>query len=85
MSRKKKRKPKSNNGSTDRKHFKALTTYMAGVAKGVINRHKIYSLCVKASVCKCFEFNLTVDDFAKSKSGFLRCRLCAVCAKTLSS
>jgi Family of unknown function (DUF5677) len=52
------------------KHFKALSKYMSNVAKGSIGRNRMHSLCVKASVCKCFEFNLAVPNFAKSKSAF---------------
>jgi hypothetical protein len=51
-------------------HFAALTAYMAKVAKGSIHRHSMYSLCVKASACKCFEFNLAVQPIAKSKNSF---------------
>jgi Family of unknown function (DUF5677) len=53
-----------------RKHFDELVTYMAKVAKGSVNRHNKYSLCVKASVSKCFEFNLAVQGFAKTKGAF---------------
>src|ERR1700722_2399358 len=52
------------------KHLKALSKYMSNVAKGYIGRNRMYSLCVKGSVCKCFEFNLAVPNFAKSKSAF---------------
>jgi len=70
MSERKKRVAKTKDGSNELKQFKALTTYMASVAKGTIHRHRMYSLCVKASACKCFEFNLAVRDFAISKSAF---------------
>jgi hypothetical protein len=52
------------------KQFKALTAYMRRVAQGEIGRHKIYSLCVKASACKCFEFNLAIPSFSKSRNAF---------------
>jgi hypothetical protein len=70
MAGKKKGKSKTKGGTTDLGHLKALRTYMADVAKGTIHKHKMFSLCVKASACKCFEFNLAVRDFAKSKSAF---------------
>jgi hypothetical protein len=70
MSGTKKRAPKRKGGSNDLKEFKALSKYMAIVAKGTIHKHKMYSLCVKASCCKCFEFNLAVPNFAKSNNAF---------------
>jgi hypothetical protein len=69
MSRKMKNRV-SQTENTRGKRFDELVTYMAKVAKGSVNRHNKYSLCVKASVSKCFEFNLAVRDFAKSKGSF---------------
>ena len=43
---------------------------MAAVAKGTMHRHKLFSLCVKASACKCFEFNLAVPGIARGKRAF---------------
>jgi hypothetical protein len=54
----------------DRDHFKLLTPYMAKIAKGSLQKNKMFSLCVRASVSKCFEFNLSAKDFAKSKTAF---------------
>jgi hypothetical protein len=53
-----------------RTHFDELVTYMAKVARGSIDRHNKYSLCVKASAIKCFEFNLAIQAFVKSKNAF---------------
>lgn len=50
-------------------HFQDLTSYMVKIARGTL-RHTMYSLCVKASVCRCFEFNLAIRHFTKSKSAF---------------
>ena len=52
------------------KHFKALEKYMASVAAGNMRKHKLFTLCVKASVCKCFEFNLAVPQIAKTGNAF---------------
>jgi Family of unknown function (DUF5677) len=68
-----KKKRRSSNRKADfshLKHFEGLATYMARISKGTIHRHKMYSLCVRASVSKCFEFNLAAQDFAKSKTAF---------------
>jgi len=43
---------------------------MGQVAKGNLGKHSMYSLCVKASVSKCYEFNLAVDSLSKSESAF---------------
>jgi hypothetical protein len=43
---------------------------MSEIAKGTMGRHTMYSLCVKASVAKCFELNLAIPQAAKSKSAF---------------
>jgi hypothetical protein len=52
------------------KHFGDLMSYMAKVAKGSTSRHSKYSLCVKASVTKCFEFNLANRRIARFKDAF---------------
>jgi hypothetical protein len=51
-------------------HFRALGTYMNKVARGSLARHTIYSLCVKASVSKCYEFNLTISHTARHQGTF---------------
>jgi hypothetical protein len=51
-------------------HFRALGPYMAKVAKGSLGRHRMFSLCVKASVSKCFEFNLAIRHTARRQSAF---------------
>lgn len=43
----------------DKKHFDALRSFVEGTAVGSI-RQSFFSLCVKASLAKCFEFNLAV-------------------------
>jgi hypothetical protein len=70
MTKRRKKVSKARRRLSDSKHFKSLTTYMAKVAKGTLSRHRKFSLCVKASACKCFEFNLAVQNFAESKTAF---------------
>jgi hypothetical protein len=60
----KKRKPRL------RDHFTALQPWMKQATRGSFPRHKLYSLCVKASLSKCFELNLSVQSFSRSKSSF---------------
>lgn len=43
----------------DKKHFEALTPFVKRVAVGSA-RQSFFTLCVKASLAKCFEFNLAV-------------------------
>jgi hypothetical protein len=62
-----KRKAKSTH--SDLKHFNALRPYIAKAAKGRLGRHHLFSLCVKASLSKCFEFNMAAR--ANSKYGDL--------------
>jgi hypothetical protein len=50
--------------------FQALARYMKGISHGSITRHRIYSLCVKASAIKCYEFNLQVPHATKRRSAF---------------
>ena len=47
-----------------------LAGYMDRVSKGNLGRHQLYSLCIKASVSKCYEFNLSIEHLAKSESAF---------------
>ena len=51
-------------------HFETLKPFMAKVAKGSFKRHTLFSLCVKASAIKCFEFNLTARRVAELKLAF---------------
>lgn len=55
---------------TQRQSFQGLAPYMKKVAKGSMKRHSLYTLCVKASVAKCYEFNLAVPSMARAKSTF---------------
>src|SRR5260370_14144541 len=66
----KKRRSRSPAEASDTKQLEMLRAYMAKVAKGTLHRHNMYSLCVKASAAKCFEFNLAVRDLAKSDNAF---------------
>jgi len=43
----------------DKKHFEALKPFVEKVAVGT-SRQSYFTLCVKASLAKCFEFNLAV-------------------------
>jgi hypothetical protein len=70
MTKRRKKVPKARRRLSDSKHFKSLTTYMARVAKGSLSRHRMFSLCVKASASKFFEFNLAVQNFAESNTAF---------------
>jgi hypothetical protein len=51
-------------------HFRALRAYMKRVARGSLMRHSMFSLCVKASVVKCYEFNLNIHHTARHRSAF---------------
>jgi hypothetical protein len=66
----KKRRSTTKRAPRQLKNFERLSTYMAVVAKGTMHRHKLFSLCVKASACKCFEFNLAVPAIARGKRAF---------------
>lgn len=66
----KKRAAKTKRASDAAVHFATLRPYMAKVAKGNLRRHNLYSLCVKASASKCFEFNQTAPRIAKLKLAF---------------
>jgi Family of unknown function (DUF5677) len=56
--------------STNRQLFSGLKPYMTGVARGRCGRHGLYSLCIRASISKCFEFNLAVTHLSKLKISF---------------
>lgn len=53
------KKPHPSRPISDRKHFQALKPFMQKVSIGSIRR-PFFSLCVKASIAKCFEFNVAV-------------------------
>lgn len=49
--------------------FKQLEKYLGSVAEGTI-KQKMFTLCVRASASKCFEFNLALPEFASEKNSF---------------
>jgi hypothetical protein len=61
---------KKNKRTDSLAHFRALEAYVAKIAKGALGRHRMYTICVKASASKCFEFNLAVPKFAEAKTAF---------------
>jgi hypothetical protein len=70
MRRSSKRQSEMNLKANDFEHFEELKAFMAKVAKGSMHRHSMYTLCVKASVSKCYELNLAAGDIAKSNGSF---------------
>jgi hypothetical protein len=74
---KSKRKTES---APDLEHFKTLESYFAKVGTGSMGKHHMFSLCVKASACKCFEFNLASrQDASFEKSFFSMSSLRGIC------
>jgi hypothetical protein len=55
---------------TIRQSFRALTPYMARIAKGSLKRNTWYSLCVKASLAKCYEFNVAIPRLSAAEGAF---------------
>lgn len=50
--------------------FRTLNDYIATVARGRIRKGQEFSLCIRASLSKCYEFNLLVWDESKSDGSF---------------
>lgn len=51
-------------------HFRALRDYVAEVSRGRMQKGKLFSLCVRASFSKCYEFNLQAWDKSKTEGAF---------------
>jgi len=51
-------------------NFRSLKKYMSIVATHDLRRPNMFAACVKASVCKCYEFNLAVPQIAKTGNAF---------------
>ena len=56
--------------TSNREHFQTLRPYMKKIVTGRPGRHRLYSLCVRASISKCFEFNLAVPHLSKLEISF---------------
>lgn len=54
----------------DLKHFNSLKPYMEKVAIGGLGRNQVFSICVKASIVKCFEYNLFVRRESNTINAF---------------
>ena len=65
-----KQKKKGKPNRSLRQHFRVLSGYMKNVAHGSLKRHRMFSLCVKASVTKCYEFNLEIPRSARNQRAF---------------
>jgi hypothetical protein len=64
----------------DLEHFKALQPYVDKMAIGSLGKHHQYSLCVKASLAKCFEFNLAIrKSIASTDTFFAMASLRGIC------
>lgn len=50
--------------------FRALGDYVATVTQGRMQKGRLFSLCVRASLSKCYEFNLLAWDEQKSGGAF---------------
>ncbi len=50
--------------------FRALKPYVDRVARGSATRNKLFSLCVRASLSKCYEFNLALREDLPDKYAF---------------
>jgi hypothetical protein len=48
----------------------ALTPFVRDLSKGSLSRHSLYTLCIRASLSKCFEFNLALGEIAQSEHSF---------------
>ena len=62
--------------------FRDLGTYMSAATLGRMKRGRLFSLCVRASLAKCYEYNLLAWDKRRSVDAFSRCLPFAECAKT---
>jgi len=58
------------NISTDKKEFDALKSYIQKAAVGSLRHHQRFSLCIKASLVKCYEFNNRIRDDKRSNDAF---------------
>lgn len=65
-----KRKSKLKSGPDDIPHFEALRPYIAKVSKVTLGKHHLFSVCVKSSICKCFEFNMAVRKDTRPQIAF---------------
>lgn len=54
----------------DLAQFKKLRPFMKKIAFGNMERTSMFGLCVKASVVKCFEFNLAMPHISRRKHAF---------------
>jgi len=50
--------------------FRALGDYVAAVSRGRMQKGKFFSLCVRASFSKCYDFNLQAWDKSKTEAAF---------------
>ena len=67
MAKRRKRRQKQ---PEELKLFRDLHDYVAGAAQGESRKGRTYSLCLRASFAKCYEFNLHAWDEAHSESAF---------------
>jgi hypothetical protein len=65
-----KKKAKKRHPRSELTHFRALRPYMARVAVGRLGRHQLFSLCVRASLSKCFEFNISARSHVTFDDAF---------------
>ncbi len=61
---------KQSRAEKDLKYFRGLKPYMDTVAVGELHRHRLFTACVKASLCKCYEFNLVVRQDNRAETAF---------------
>ena len=50
--------------------FRALGDYATAVSRGRMQKGRLFSLCVRASLSKCYEFNLYAWDERNSQGVF---------------
>jgi hypothetical protein len=67
---KQKKRSRPNETDPDAKHFAALAPYIDKVTVGGLRRGGMFSLCVKASLAKCYEFNMLVRRNRRSDDAF---------------
>lgn len=65
-----KKKSQQDRVAPDKKYFEALKPYMQKVAVGRSGKNQMFSLCIKASFAKCYEFNLLVRNRRETHEAF---------------
>jgi hypothetical protein len=65
-----KKKSRRKRENDDLRHFKAVRSYINRVSTAKLGKHHYFSLCVRASISKCYEFNMLARTTKSPEDAF---------------